>query len=107
MDNKTLNINLLEGNIDIAGLFPHLDKLKQAKYIFKQNFGLPTLPLEEGILLIRGPRQYGKSTWLEQQAYNTVREFGRGSALYLNGEDMIDQFMLEHELSHLWWKAFR
>jgi len=31
---------------------------------FRFNFGLDELPVEPEIILIRGPRQYGKSTWL-------------------------------------------
>jgi hypothetical protein len=36
---------LLLGNIDQPGLFPHLDELRKAPYVFEIDFGL--LPLFE------------------------------------------------------------
>jgi predicted AAA+ superfamily ATPase len=101
MDIATLNTLFIQGNIDHRGLFPHLDQLKQSSCIFNIDFGLKELPLEPGILLIRGPRQYGKSTWLEQQIYHTLKTFGGGSAFYLNGDYITDQFLLEQELETL------
>lgn len=86
MDISRINQALIHGNIDIAGVLPHLESLKLAAFQFEIDFGLKNLPLEPGLLLIRGARQYGKSTWLEQQIANTIKEFGAGSALYLNGD---------------------
>lgn len=48
-----------------------------------------------GILLIRGPRQYGKSTWLELQLRESLEKNGRGSAYFLNGDDIADDDELE------------
>lgn len=79
-------------------MLPHLDNLKTIPFVFKQDFGLTTLPQEPGIMLIRGPRQYGKSTWLEQQVANTIIEFGPGSALYLNGDEIADHKALMKEI---------
>jgi len=101
MDISTLNTKLSEGDIGKSGMFPHLDRLKQMKYIFEIDFGLTSLPLEPGILLIRGARQYGKSTWLEQELFNTIKEFGPGSAYYLNGENISDADHLENEIDGL------
>jgi len=101
MDLKTTNAMLSSGDIDAVGLFPHLDRLQDARYIFKTEFGLDTLPIEPGILLIRGARQYGKSTWLEQQLRNTIVEFGPGSAFYLNGDDIADHNALEVAIDDL------
>jgi len=101
MDIQTLNKLLAEGEIDTPGLFPHLEKLRQASYIFDHDFGLNTLPTISGILLIRGPRQYGKSTWLEQAVYKTIREFGAGSAFYLNGDMIPDRNALEKAIQDL------
>ena len=38
------------------------------------------------MIAVRGPRQFGKSTWLEQQVAQTIQQFGGGSAFYLNGD---------------------
>jgi predicted AAA+ superfamily ATPase len=60
--------------------------LAEAPLQFAFEFGLDVLPREPGVILVRGPRQYGKSTWLEQQVLATVRDFGPGTAFYLNGD---------------------
>ena len=83
MDITTMNEILARGELDTPGLFPRLAQLQASPYIFKMDFGMKTLPLEPGMLLIRGARQYGKSTWLEQQLYHTVQQFGGSSAFYL------------------------
>ena len=101
MDIQSINNNLSQANIDIPGMFPHLDYLRSAPYIFSIHFGLEELPIEPGILIIRGARQYGKSTWLERMLYKTVREFGAGSAFYLNGEYLLDVDQLEYEILNL------
>lgn len=101
MDNKYLNSLLFQGITDDVGLFPSLDKLKKAPFVFNVSFGLDKLPTDSGILLIRGPRQYGKSTWLEQEVCNTIKEFGPGTAFYLNGEDIADRNGLEKEIDDL------
>ena len=49
-------------------------------------------------MMIRGPRQYGKSTWLEQQVADTITEFGAGTALYLNGDEITDHTELINEI---------
>ena len=61
----TLEINqaLSEGRVDEPGVLPKRDQLKQAPVVFRQDFGLTELPEEPGAILIRGARQYGKSTW--------------------------------------------
>jgi len=101
LDNYEINHLLIEGNIAVPGVLPHLDDLKSARFIFEQYFGLSRLPEEPGILMIRGPRQYGKSTWLEQQIADTITEFGPGSALYLNGDEMTDRTELMNEIRTL------
>ena len=101
MDIITLNQQLLEGNIEQSGLFPHIENLKTSPYIFNINFGLGMLPTDPGILIIRGPRQYGKSTWMEQQIYNSIQEFGKGCAFYLNGDNIPDQHELEKAIETL------
>ncbi|MBN1684279.1 MAG: ATP-binding protein [Gammaproteobacteria bacterium] len=101
MDIPSINNNLAQAKINIPGMFPHLDSLKSAPCVFTIHFGLKTLPTEPGILMIRGARQYGKSTWLEQMLYKTVQEFGASSAFYLNGEYLLSADRLEHEISVL------
>lgn len=91
MNVNDANALLLEGNAGTPGLFPHLDTLHQSPFIFKVNFGLEQLPEEGGVLLIRGPRQYGKSTWLEMELKKTILNHGPGSAFYLNGDALGDR----------------
>lgn len=100
MNIAALNDKLFRGEVDID-LFPHVARLKQAAFIFKTDFGLSVLPHEPGILLIRGARQYGKSTWLEQEVLNTIAQFGAGSAYYLNGEYLANTHALENAIDEL------
>jgi predicted AAA+ superfamily ATPase len=51
--------------------------------------------------VIRGPRQYGKSTWLEFQLRETIRRFGPGAALFLNGDYIAGPDELEREIESL------
>jgi uncharacterized protein len=98
LNNHQINQCLLNGDINIPGVLPHLDNLKSIHFIFEQDFGLSKLPTTPGVILIRGPRQYGKSTWLEQQINLTIKEFGKGSALYLNGDEIKDHQQLIDEI---------
>ena len=79
------NLLYLKGVRQEEGLFPHLE-VAPASGFFNWDFGLAELPREPGIIVIRGPRQYGKSTWLEYQLRETLRQFGPGTALFLNGD---------------------
>ncbi len=101
MDITQINKNLSQGNLDDPKIFPHLYRLTLSPYVFEYEFGLDNLPLEPGILLIRGARQYGKSTWLEQQIVQTIKEFGAGSAFYLNGDYLADLNALATQLEIL------
>jgi len=53
------------------------------------------------VILIRGARQYGKSTWLEGALRDTVRRHGPGTALFLDGDYLRDSDQLASELSRL------
>jgi uncharacterized protein len=56
-------MNAREANSALArGVLPHLEQLEGQPFAF--DFGLAELPTEPGIVLVRGPRQYGKSPWL-------------------------------------------
>ncbi len=101
MEIQALNSLLSVGELDKIGQFPHLERLKDVAFLFKVDFGLPTLPMEGGILLIRGARQYGKSTWLEGEIKNTIKQFGPGTAYYLNGEYIANANQLEQEIETL------
>ncbi|HAK94637.1 MAG TPA: ATPase [Planctomycetes bacterium] len=82
---------------DPAAVFPRLRLLERARFRFEVDFGLPDLPKEPGLISIRGPRQYGKSTWLEQQVVRSLREFGPGSTFYLNGDEVgSEQDLIRH-----------
>ncbi len=100
-----MNVIEINKQLSIGGfderLFPHIEDLKTVPYVFKIDFGLDVLPMEPGIVLIRGARQYGKSTWLEQQLLQTVREFGPGSAYYLNGDEIVNERALQNAIREL------
>lgn len=64
MNVNQINQALMQGKIESPGVLPHLDTLSLAPFKFEVDFGLKQLPNEPGILLIRGARQYGKSTGL-------------------------------------------
>lgn len=98
MDVKQTNAALLAGKLAGQGILPHLDGLKEAPNKFRVHFGLDTLPPGPGLLILRGARQYGKSTWLEQQLFRTLKEFGPGSGLYLNGDEITDADDLERAM---------
>jgi uncharacterized protein len=101
MDVNALNERLLVTEAPPCSWFPHLEKLAQQGLAFDIDFGLPVLPAAPGVLSIRGPRQYGKSTWLEQQLLDSVRTGGPGSAFYLNGDHIADAHSLVGELETL------
>ncbi len=98
MDNQQINQHLLQGDIHTGGVLPHVDSLKSMAFVFEQAFGLDELPREPGVLLIRGARQYGKSTWLEQQILETIQTFGAQTALYLNGDEIKDYTQLIQDI---------
>lgn len=90
----------IKGVFEANGLFPRLE-VPPASGFFNWDFGLPELPREPGIIIIRGPRQYGKSTWLEYQLRETLRQFGPGTALFLNGDYIAGPDELEREIESL------
>ena len=98
MNFTEINQALAGGDIYQTGVLPKIDALKRQKAVFKTSFGLDELPKKPGILLIRGARQYGKSTWLQQQIKSTIEQFGPGSAYYLNGDEIRNDRALEDTL---------
>ena len=101
MNVRHLNERLLAGGEVPLSWFPHLEHLANQSVAFEIDFGLPVLPDEPGVLSIRGPRQYGKSTWLEQQLRDSALRGGPGSAFYLNGDHIADAADLVVELETL------
>ncbi len=90
----------LKGITQGEGLYPHLEVAPVGGF-FSWDFGLAELPREAGIIVVRGPRQYGKSTWLEYQLRETLRQFGPGTALFLNGDYIAGIAELESEIEAL------
>ena len=88
MNVEQANYLLLQDNLKLLAVFPKLYKFQTSTLQFRCDFGLERLPEEPGIILIRGARQFGKSTWLERQIEKTYSEYGPGSALYLNGDEI-------------------
>ena len=101
MNGKLIN-QVLSTEIPKAPDFlPHLAELERSAIRFRYDFGLDELPLAPGILVIRGARQYGKSTWLEQELWGTIKAFGPGTAFYLNGDDIVDAADLGRSIEEL------
>jgi len=98
---KEINDALSRGALEEPGLFPHLEELNRLPFVFSFEFGLEALPELPGIILIRGPRQYGKSTWLERQLRETVVSYGPGTAFYLNGDGIPNTENLYTEVRQL------
>ncbi len=88
MNVRTINEHLARGDWDHPALWPRLTELKGHALQFQVEFGLHQLPEAPGVLTIRGGRQYGKSTWLEQQLFDSLHAYGKGSAFLLNGDEM-------------------
>ncbi|MGH7859269.1 MAG: ATP-binding protein [Candidatus Binatia bacterium] len=101
MNVDAANEALLAGNLDLPGLFPRLEALREAPAVFRFDFGLDELPSAPGVIMIRGARQYGKSTWLEGAMRDTVLRHGPGAALFLDGDYLRDNDHLSSELSRL------
>ena len=101
MNVRSKNLCFRQGNLSQSGLFPHKELAEAQELFFEFNFGLNKLPNEPGLITVRGPRQFGKSTWLEIELYKTLKEFGAGSAFYLNGDDLSSADALQQEIELL------
>ncbi len=101
MTTLEMNKALSEGRVDEPGVLPKLDQLRQAPVVFRQDFGLDLLPEEPGTILIRGARQYGKSTWLQRMIEQTVRTHGGGTAFYLDGDEIRNRVDLREQIRTL------
>jgi hypothetical protein len=101
MDVNARNRLFSTAEIDRIDLWPKIAEYEDQPRTFRFTFGLGQLPEQPGILLIRGPRQYGKSTWLELALRDTLRQNGPGSAYFLNGDDIADEDDLEGQITTL------
>ncbi len=90
MDMHEVNVALGAGNISDPGVLPKLDELREQPFVMDTSFGIEELPEAPGLLLVRGARQYGKSTWLQQQIAATVGRYGPGSAFWIDGDELRD-----------------
>lgn len=91
MNVSQINALLARGEVDRENMWPRLVEYESKASPFLFEFGLDRLPAEPGLIVVRGPRQYGKSTWLDVELRATVQEFGGGSAFYLNGDELLSQ----------------
>ena len=98
MDVNSRNRLFSQGKIDREDLWPKIVEYEGQSMTFRFRFGLDELPREPGIITIRGPRQYGKSTWLELALRDTLEDFGKGSAYFLNGDYLASHDELEAEI---------
>lgn len=101
MDVKTINDLLARGEIGHNEMWPHLSELKLQPVQFRFEFGLEEIPTEPGVIVVRGPRQYGKSTWLEMFLKETVEKFSKGSAYFLSGDDIASNEKFSEKLTEL------
>jgi predicted AAA+ superfamily ATPase len=90
MNTFEVNAALSAGDCKSPGVLPKLDELRDQPLALRFDFGLRELPETPGLLLVRGARQYGKSTWLQQQIRETVKRHGPGAAFYLTGDELRD-----------------
>lgn len=98
MDVNARNRLFSTGEIDRELLWPKIVEYEEQPCTFQFTFGLDELPTDPGIILVRGPRQYGKSTWLELELRKTLEENGRGAAYFLNGDDIANDLELEERI---------
>jgi predicted AAA+ superfamily ATPase len=101
MNTVEVNQRLAKGDVLSPGILPKMDELAGEPYVFRHRFGLDALPREGGVILVRGARQYGKSTWLQSQIRETVDACGPGSAFYLNGDEVRDGQALAEQIRRL------
>jgi predicted AAA+ superfamily ATPase len=98
MDVRQLNQFLGEGIIDRDDMWPRIIEYESKAAVFRFEFGLNELPLEPGLIVIRGPRQYGKSTWLDLELRHSAHQFGKATSYYLNGDDFGSKEELENAI---------
>ncbi len=101
MNVNEMNRFLALGELNHLGLFPRLENLSLQPLKFEVDFGLKNLPKQPGFISIRGPRQFGKSTWLEGQLRTSALENGPASSFYLNGDELTSHQDLSEKIREL------
>jgi len=101
MNVNDINQVLLSSDFSALDNLPHIAQLKESPIRFTVDFGLDKLPTEPGIIVVYGARQYGKSTWIEQKIIESARQYGSGSTLYLNGDEIVNEKELYQQLENL------
>ena len=101
MNTFEVNQALARGDAGKPGVLPKLDELVGERFVFRTDFGLDTLPEAPGVIMVRGARQYGKSTWLQTQIRQTAERHGPGSTFYLNGDEVRDGHALAEQIRQL------
>ena len=71
----------------------HLRALAGYTYVYHRKDNLPMKP---GVIVVYGPRQVGKTTWIKQAISEIVKNEPATSVFYLNAEMIADRFDL-HE----------
>lgn len=102
MDVNEINQLLAQGEIDREGMWPRLVEMEAKALKFRFEFGLEEIPVQPGLITIRGPRQYGKSTWLDTKLRHSIKEHGKASAFYLNGDEIKNHEELYYKMSDLY-----
>lgn len=101
MNVRQRNELLSRGEIDRDDMWPRIAEYQAKAAPFRFEFGLDRLPEEPGLVVVRGPRQYGKSTWLDLELRQSIVEHGAGSAYYLNGDEVLSRAELYERLIEL------
>jgi predicted AAA+ superfamily ATPase len=96
-----MNELLSRGEIEREDMWPRITEYEAKAVPFLFELGLDRLPTEPGLMVVRGPRQYGKSTWLDLELRDTIAEHGAGTAYYLNGDEIFSQAELYQRLIEL------
>ena len=101
MNVRTLNSLLFQGIVNQDDMWPRINEFDSKAVCFEFEFGLDHLPEEPGLIIVRGPRQYGKSTWLDLKLRDSIIKFGKATSYYLNGDDLASLEDLDREISDL------
>lgn len=101
MNVSQFNALLQGGEIEREDMWPRLAEYESSLNPFFFEIGFRDLPKEPGVILLRGPRQYGKSTWMDLQIRDTIEDFGKATAYYLNGDELLTEQALYDNLLDL------
>jgi predicted AAA+ superfamily ATPase len=92
---------------DITGLNPwwknpgwekedrHLKKLASYDYVYERK---EYIPKKKGVIVVYGPRQVGKTTWIKQLIAEKSKTEDPSNFLYLNAEMMQNRFELYEDI---------